>query len=338
MLGRILRVPFGGFFLADLEGKVGHHAFDGFAAHGNPETHESSPRLASKREHIVNAKGQSQGVEIPGLSGKLPGADRAPREKLVTEPHHVRDTARHPPPSRDVVVVHSSDIHVEEEGAEGARGDGTEGLRAVLAAARAEQADLALLVGDTFEHQRVAAALIDRVARLLAEAGMPIVILPGNHDPAIAESVYRRGIAAPPNVHVLGVTHEEAVWFPELHLEIWGHAHRDYGDMDPLRMPRARRSFWQIAAAHGHYEPKPDRGSGPRPSWLIGDDEIVATGADYVALGHWNRAARVGNGKVPAYYSGSPDLAGTVNVVRLAASGRVLITRSPVLWDQPPVT
>ena len=61
---------------------------------------------------------------------------------------------------------------------------------------------------------------------------------------------------------------------------------------------------------------------GLRPSWLIGDDEIAATGADYVALGHWNRAVRVGNGKVPAYYSGSPEYAGTINVVRLGDKRR----------------
>ena len=81
--------------------------------------------------------------------------------------------------------------------------------------------------------------------------------------------------------------------------------------------------------AHGHYEPKPDRGNGPRPSWLIGDEDIAATGADYVALGHWNRAVRVGNGAVPAYYSGSPEFSGTVNVVRLGGSG-VTVTRAPL--------
>jgi hypothetical protein len=35
----------------------------------------------------------------------------------------------------------------------------------------------------------------------------------------------------------------------------------------------------------------------------------------------------VGNGVVPAYYSGSPDLAGTVNLVRLTPSGEVVVTR-----------
>ena len=82
--------------------------------------------------------------------------------------------------------------------------------------------------------------------------------------------------------------------------------------------------------AHGHYEPAPDRSKGPRPSWLIGDAEIAATGADYVALGHWNRAVRVGNGSVPAHYSGSPEYAGTVNVVRLSEAAGVSVTRAPL--------
>ncbi len=109
-------------------------------------------------------------------------------------------------------------------------------------------------------------------------------------------------------------------------LEIWGRPHRDYGDMIPFERLRPRSTRWQIAVAHGHYVPVPDRTIRLRPSWLIGDDELKATGADYIALGHWNRAAKVG--AVAAYYSGSPEYAGTVNVVRLTAAGEVAVTRA----------
>jgi hypothetical protein len=119
--------------------------------------------------------------------------------------------------------------------------------------------------------------------------------------------------------------------FPDLSLEVWGRPHRDYDDMIPFETVRARQTRWLIAMAHGHYEPRPDRSIGPRPSWLIGDDDIAATGADYVALGHWNRAVRVGNGVVPAYYSGSPEYSGTVNVVRLSGTGGVTVTRAPLV-------
>jgi DNA repair exonuclease SbcCD nuclease subunit len=237
-------------------------------------------------------------------------------------------------PRAELRIVHSSDIHVGEGFTEPLhKGDGTAGLRVVLAAARAAKADTLILAGDTFEHNRLSDGLLDRAAALLADAAMPVVILPGNHDPAIVDSVFHRAIAAPQNVRVIGVTDEAVVSFPEFALEIWGNAHRDYGDNAPLATPQPRRSFWQIAVAHGHYAPVADRSTHLRPGWLIGDDEIAATQADYVALGHWNRHIRVGGDKVAAYYSGSPDYALTVNLVTLSPSGEVAVTRAPVDWD-----
>jgi DNA repair exonuclease SbcCD nuclease subunit len=231
-------------------------------------------------------------------------------------------------PARDIVVVHSSDLHVDDDyTARIHGGDGTAGLACVLLAARSVAADVVLLAGDTFENNRVPQAVLARTAAIISAAAMPVVLLPGNHDPAVADAVYGR-LSAVENLHVLGVTHDEAVVFPQLGLEIWGRAHRDYGDMMPFETIRPRRTRWQIAMAHGHYEPEPDRSVVLRPSWLIGDAEIAATGADYVALGHWNRAARVGNGKVAAHYSGSPEYAGTVNVVRFTLGGEVMITHA----------
>ncbi len=237
----------------------------------------------------------------------------------------------------DVVVVHSSDIHVDDGySARAFGGDGAEPLRRVLAAARAARADVVLLTGDIFEHNRLPLALLDRVAGLLRDAALPVVVLPGNHDPAIPDSVWHRGsVADPDNVYVLGVTHEQAVVFPELELEIWGHAHLDYDDMAPLRSPRARTTRWQIAAAHGHYEVNADPETALRPSWLISAAQIAATGADYVALGHWNRPMKVaGHAGVPAYYSGSPELARTVNVVRFTNAGAVKVRRRALDWPE----
>ncbi len=120
--------------------------------------------------------------------------------------------------------------------------------------------------------------------------------------------------------------------FPSSKLEIWGHAHRDYFSMAPLRDPAPRRAPWPCRAGAW-----PLRAGAPipaqrlAPSWLISDEHIAATGADYVALGHWNRATRVGNGSIEAHYSGSPDLAATGNGVRLTAAGRVIVSREKLL-------
>jgi DNA repair exonuclease SbcCD nuclease subunit len=233
-------------------------------------------------------------------------------------------------PSRDIVLVHSSDLHVDHDyTARLHGGDGTAGLAAVLAAAAAARADAVVLAGDTFDCHRLPSELLDRAAAVIAAAPVPVVLLPGNHDPAVADAVYHHAaLAAAGNLAVLGVTHDEAVVLSGLDLEIWGRAHRDYGDMIPLECPRPRSTRWQVAVAHGHYVPVPDRSTPLRPSWLIGDEELLATGADYVALGHWNRAVRVGEAAgMAAYYSGSPEYAGTVNLVRLAAGGAVSVER-----------
>jgi predicted phosphodiesterase len=230
--------------------------------------------------------------------------------------------------AREVVLVHSSDVHVDDS-------RGAAGLNAVLGTARSLGADVVLLAGDTFENNQLIAAVLDRTGRLLADCGTQVVILPGNHDPALPDSVFiRGGFDRIGNVHILGVTHDEAVGFPAHGLEIWGHAHRDYFDMAPLRGPRPRSTRWQVAMAHGHYEPPETRANPLRASWIFSDEEIAATGADYLALGHWDRPARVGNGVVPAFYSGSPELARTVNLIRLTAGVEVVVRREPLVrWD-----
>jgi DNA repair exonuclease SbcCD nuclease subunit len=234
----------------------------------------------------------------------------------------------------DIVLVHSSDLHVDDDPHQDPYGeDGTAGLRVVLDAAKSHNADYLLLVGDIFDNNRQSAGIVSRCVSLLHGAGRPVIVLPGNHDPVTPDSVWRRGgLDALPNVHIIGLTHDVTVHFPEHDLEVWGHAHIDYGNMAPLREPRPRTARWRVALAHGHYE---DDGAVPlRPSWLISNAEIEATQADYLALGHWNRAAAVGTGTtVPAHYSGSPDLAKTVNVVRLLGNGTVEVGREAVAWD-----
>jgi hypothetical protein len=122
------------------------------------------------------------------------------------------------------------------------------------------------------------------------------------------------------------------VAFAEHDLEIWGNAHRDYMDMVPLRDPPPRAARWHVGIGHGHYEP-PETWANPlRPSWLISDAMIAATAVDYLALGHWDRAAQVGCGAVPAYYSGAPHHVDTVNLVRLTHNGDVVVTREQVRW------
>ena len=233
-------------------------------------------------------------------------------------------------PHPEAVIVHSSDLHLGVDDSF-SDSDRLSVLPRVLEAAREARADVILLAGDTFDNHRQPLQLLERAAEMMRDYGRPIVILPGNHDPLTPDSVYRRGgLANIPNVSILGLNVEQAVTFPDFELEIWGRAHLDYTDMSPLADPRPRSTRWQLAAAHGHFVDAPRDPNRLIGSWLIHHEELVATGANYVALGHWNQATPVGNGAVPAYYSGSPEYAGTVNVVRLQGDGQVEISQTPL--------
>jgi hypothetical protein len=232
----------------------------------------------------------------------------------------------------DVVLVHSSDLHVDNTdiGAIDGR-QGLVGLQAVLQTAEALAADVLLLAGDTFENHRISHGVLRRTAELLAAAPLPIVLLPGNHDSILPDCMFvRGGLDAVPNLHLLGVTHPDAVVFPEHDLEIYGRALCGFDDMPPLHASRRRTTRWQIAMAHGHYVPPDEWAAESHRSWRISDAALSACQADYVALGHWDRAAKVGDGAVPAYYSGSPHLAGTVNVIRLNRRSGVTVACEPL--------
>jgi DNA repair exonuclease SbcCD nuclease subunit len=84
-----------------------------------------------------------------------------------------------------------------------------------------------------------------------------VVVLPGNHDPLTADSVYNRtAFADLPRVRILGrgAPAGEQIAFAGLDLAVWGRAHWDYEDsfdvdaglarttLRPLRQPTTAAS------------------------------------------------------------------------------------------------
>jgi hypothetical protein len=237
---------------------------------------------------------------------------------------------------RSVVLVHSSDLHIDNDLRPG-RYHGLDGLRFVLKAAEDVDADVVLLAGDTFDNGRVEEAIARRAGAILAEARTPVVLLPGNHDPALPDGIFHRsGILGLEQAMVIGHTHPESILFEQLDLEILGRPHRSYGDMPPLPAVPPRRSRWQVVIAHGHYVPADDWAEQSHRSWRISDADLSATPVDYIALGHWDRPTAVGTGSMQAHYSGAPDLAQTVNVVRLCPRQGISIARQPLGMPFPP--
>ena len=200
-------------------------------------------------------------------------------------------------------------------------------LRAVLAAAADAAASALILAGDVFDSNRIDDASVTQAAQALAGAPFPVIVLPGNHDPATPDSVYRRAaLRSLGHLHIIGVTCDGVARLPEIDLEVWGTPHLDYGDMAPMAAVPARSLRWLVAVAHGHYHRGPEDG---HRGWLIHDHQIAASGVDYVALGHWDVPQPAGDGAVPAYYSGSPEVARSINIVRLA-DGSIEVLRHPL--------
>src|ERR1700677_2520910 len=112
----------------------------------------------------------------------------------------------HAPP-QEIRVVHTSDVHVDDDYfASQFEGDGAGWLAAVVAHARRLDADVLLLAGDTFDHNRATQRVVARAAAVLTEFPGPVIILPGNHDPVTADSPFRgQTFAALRHVAVLGV-------------------------------------------------------------------------------------------------------------------------------------
>jgi DNA repair exonuclease SbcCD nuclease subunit len=228
-----------------------------------------------------------------------------------------------PRPEHRVRLVHTSDLHIGMR----ASTPGPSPLEAVAAlapAAERAQADAVLIAGDFFDHRKVDEAIVAHAADALAKIPIPVVILPGNHDPYRPESPWVRCAARfPANVRVIASAEGELVVLDELGVQVWGQAHTHFEDFPPAAalprwLERDGAADWRVAMAHGIHAVN---GYQRRFSYQIEIEDLVNLGAHYVALGHIDEHRRVGGEDVIAYYPSSPIRSGTFALVELAPDG-----------------
>jgi DNA repair exonuclease SbcCD nuclease subunit len=210
-------------------------------------------------------------------------------------------------------LLHTSDVHLAALNDISCRA-----LENLIELAQRTNVNLFLIVGDLFDHNRVDQELIDYAAEQLQRLPMPVVILPGNHDCLIPNSVYHRTALweKATNVYLLTDPDGELLVLPEQGVTLWGRCHDSYeSDLRPMEgIPwPTERGMWHIIMAHGCYT---DSLGGPIPSYQISAEEIMNSGWDYVALGHLPTFGSVCEEPVKAFYCGSP-LSGTAAVVSL---------------------
>ncbi|HEX2826828.1 MAG TPA: DNA repair exonuclease [Burkholderiales bacterium] len=204
---------------------------------------------------------------------------------------------------RPLRIAHTSDVHL---------GNGQEGAAAraaflrVVDAVNATRAELFLIAGDLFDHNRIDRSVIDFVYEALMQVSCPTVIIAGNHDCWEERAVLKRMNFATAGEHVtlLDEVEGRTVEIPELHATVWGRCMVDHDRTNkPLAgTPGRTRDLWHVGMAHGLYSDEPDC----ERSSLITPDEIEASGFDYLALGHVHAHRRMRHGATLACYPGVP--------------------------------
>lgn len=224
------------------------------------------------------------------------------------------------PPRR---LLHTSDLHLSSLG-----DSACHSLEAVVNASREARVDVMIVAGDLFDHHRVEDNLVSFVAEQLRCVPAPVVILPGNHDCLIPGSALERPWLWKDcsNIHVLKAPEGEMLTLPDLGLALWGKSILSYEqDVRPLAgIPQPQdNGQWYIALAHGYYvttEPPFFH------SYNITHEEIIASGWDYIALGHLVTFRCVCSEPVTAYYCGSPS-SGTAALVDLSEEKGVQVSQ-----------
>ena len=204
-------------------------------------------------------------------------------------------------------------------------------FRAAIDLAIAERVDAVLIAGDLFDSNSPSRAAVDLVRAELRRLDRPAFVLPGTHDCLDAGSIYRRvAFDDSPLVHVFGP--ERTVFEVEsLGLAVHARANETKTSAaSPLRgLAPVASARYNVALAHGS-RPMP----GTEDDYPFGDDEIAASGFDYLALGHWHKCQDCSVGRTTAWYSGPLEMlkagdAGAALAVEIAGrrSADVRVTR-----------
>lgn len=210
-----------------------------------------------------------------------------------------------------------------------------------IAALAAQHAvDAVLVAGDVFDAQTVSARTVRRLFNALEGFAGPWVLIPGNHDAALAESVWTQAArlgAVPPHVHVVTEPRVLELAGPRMALLCAPLAARHaWGDLTEWFDRADTPAGWhRVGLAHGAVQGLlAEDIDSPNP---IAPDRAARARLDYLALGDWHGTRCIDE---RTWYSGTPEPdrfkandAGQVLHVTLAAPGAAPAVR-PVVTAQ----
>ncbi|MGI8946885.1 MAG: metallophosphoesterase family protein [Ornithinimicrobium sp.] len=201
-----------------------------------------------------------------------------------------------------------------------------EAIRRLGQVAREQQCEFVVVAGDVFESNQLAPQTVLRALEALKDVGVPVYLLPGNHDPLDAVSIYRQRVftrSCPAQVHVLDGTDPVTVRSGvEIVAAPWHGKHPD-ADLvaDAMTHLGAADGTVRIVVGHGIVDALDPRGGHPAAIATAPLERALAAGRmHYVALG--DRHSRTSVGESGAiWYAGAPE----VTDVREEQPGDVLV-------------
>lgn len=225
---------------------------------------------------------------------------------------------------RPLRLLHTSDVHIgglyPPDHGDHLR-NCTCPISAIETMAQRHEVDAVLVAGDLFEHRRLDPEFVQRVLNRLGSMPMPCVVIAGNHDVHDQDTLYSSDAVAPTGVTFFAEAGGSHVSLLDGQLNLWSKAMPSHDrDFRPLADVPERPSddAWWVVLGHGHFEEEPDEKFGR--SSPLSSEQVAATGADYVALGHWHVRTDLSTDGVSAWYSGAPygvASSGTMNLVTL---------------------
>jgi hypothetical protein len=218
-----------------------------------------------------------------------------------------------------MLVAHLADLHLGRKSLGDSQGaERLNSLRQAVAALAAHRPDAFVIAGDSFDSPHVEQAVIEEAATILAAArnadgeAIPIVLIPGNHDPADADrlwaafetallsaslvpaSLASASSASPCNVHLVREPRVVELADGKLLVEAYPCATR-FSTEPPweTRLSVAQTvgqnadQAVRVVVAHGTLlgGPVPEDETDAYPFTLA---DVQSLGADYVALGHFH--------------------------------------------------
>lgn len=208
-------------------------------------------------------------------------------------------------------ILHTADLHLDSAfcgtgtlGSDERRAAQRRLLERIFECAERERCDMMLIAGDLFDGRYVTPETAELALRLFRSARFPIIISPGNHDPYVGGSFYKRD-DLPEGVYVFTSSELQSFDFDELGVSVVGYAFTSpvlsESPLSGATLPE-KGTCARVLCAHADISSPTSRYA----PVTVGD--IVRLDIDYAALGHiHNRPEDDSFGSSTIRYCGFPE-------------------------------